>query len=116
MGKTIAGVALVLVWTLTLAAAEDGLVQVRQDFVSDPHWEGLNNRVVCDNCPTIHQDFGWSPTKQFGGEGAISGTIWRSRTPAHYAAKVGPYSFDNAVSASGRVAVMPAKRVDGFYF
>src|SRR4051794_41590194 len=116
MGKTIAGVALVLVWTLTLAAAEDGLVQVRQDFVSDPHWEGLNNRVVCDNCPTIHQDFGWSPTKKFGGDGAIAGTIWRSRTPAYYAAKVGPFSFDDAVSASGRVAGMAAERGGGVFF
>src|SRR4051812_28987038 len=96
--------------------AGDDLVQVKQDFSHDPHWQGLNNRIVCDNCPTIHQDFGWSPAKKFRGDGAISGTIWRSRSPAYYAAKVGPFSFNDSLSASGRVAMMPAKRVDGFYF
>src|SRR3954471_17175977 len=116
MLKGTGSAALVLVWTLSVAAAGGELVQVTQDFASDPHWEGVNNRVVCDNCPTIHQEFGWSPSKKYGGDGAISGSIWRSRTPAYYAAKVGPFSFNDSLSASGRVAVMPAKRVDGFYF
>jgi hypothetical protein len=97
--------------------AEDELVQVKQDFSSDPHWEGLNNRVVCDNCPTIHQDFGWHAKAQSGRDaGAIAGTIWRSRTPAYYAMKVGPFSFNHELSASGQIAVMPAQRIDGFYF
>src|SRR5690242_16640118 len=116
MVRRIASLAVVMLWTSAVAAAEGDLLQVKHDFANDPHWEGMNNRVACDNCPTIHQDFGWSPTKKFGGDGAITGTIWRSRTPAYYAAKVGPFSFDDALSASGRVVVMPAKRVDGFYF
>src|SRR3954453_14277245 len=116
MLKGTGSAALVLVWTLSVAAGGGELVQVTQDFASDPHWEGVNNRVVCDNCPTIHQEFGWSPSKKYGGDGAISGTIWRSRTPAYYAAKVGPFSFEDTLSAAGRVAVMPAKRVDGVYF
>src|SRR5436190_24267135 len=96
------------------AAAQGELVQVKHDFSSDPHWEGLNNRVVCDNCPTIHQDFGWSATHRAGGDGGqIGGTIWRSRTPAYYAMKVGPFSFNDELSASGQIAVMPAKRIDG---
>jgi hypothetical protein len=99
----------------SLRGAEGQLVQVKQNFDTDPRWEGLNNRVVCTNCPTIHQDFGWTATGRPGG-GAIAGTIWRSRTPAYYAMKAGPFSFDDELSASGRLAVMPASRVDGFYF
>ena len=101
----------------TAVADEPPLVQVKQDFASDPHWEGLNNRVVCDNCPTIHQDFGWRATKLTGDQaGEIAGTIWRSRTPAYYAMKVGPFSFNDELSASGIVSVKATKRVDGFYF
>src|SRR4051794_18088358 len=116
MLKGTGSAALVLVWTLSVAAAGGELVQVTQDFASDPHWEGVNNRVVCDNCPTIHQEFGWSPSKKYGGDGAISGTIWRSRTPAYYAAKVGPFSFEDTLSAAGGGALMPGERVDGGFF
>jgi hypothetical protein len=38
------------------ADKNDVLIQVNQDFTTDPHWDGLNNRVVADNCPVIHQD------------------------------------------------------------
>lgn len=97
--------------------SQGDLLQVKQDFTQDPHWEGMNNRVIGDNCPTIHQDFGWTEVdKQGTGSGAISGTIWRSRTPAYYAMKVGPFSFDNELSASGLVSVPPTNRMDGFYF
>src|SRR5689334_19241185 len=96
-----------------LGAFADDLVQVNQDFSADPRWEGLNNRVVADDGPTIKQDFGW---KSSAGSGEIGGTIWRSRTPAWYAMKVGPFSFDDKLSASGQIAVKPANRVDGFYF
>ncbi len=92
------------------------LAQVTQDFASDPHWEGINNRVVGDNCPTIQQDFGWRKKqdgKVPGGE--IAGTIWRTRTPAFYAMPVGPFSFDGNLSAEGRIAIAPAERNDGFY-
>jgi hypothetical protein len=69
--------------------------------------------VAADDGPTIQQDFGW---KSSGGSGEVGGTIWRSRTPAWYAMKVGPFNFNDKLSASGEIAVMPAKRVDGFYF
>lgn len=98
------------------AIAQSDLVQVNHDFATDPHWEGVNNRVVCDVCPTIKQDFGWRVANDSSGQGEIGGTICRSRTPAYYAMKVGPFSFDDELSASGQIAVMPAKRVDGFYF
>jgi hypothetical protein len=98
------------------AESRSGLTQVTQDFTADPHWKGLNNRVVGDNCPTIHQDFGWLAPDKSRPNGTIGGTIWRSRTPAYYATKVGPYSFDDQLSASGLVTLPPANRVDGFYF
>jgi hypothetical protein len=97
--------------------SQGNLLQVKQDFTRDPHWEGMNNRIIADNCPTIHQDFGWAALgKQGANSGAISGTVWRSRTPAYYAMKVGPLSFDSELSASGLISVPPANRMDGFYF
>ncbi len=79
--------------------ARDELVQVKQDFATDPHWEGVSNRVVCDNCPTVTQDFGWSP-------GKIGGTVWKSTTPAWYGmALERTLSFKDAFSASGKIAV-----------
>lgn len=85
------------------------LVQVEQDFRTDPGWEGVNNRVVCRDCPTVTQSFGWGLTDRSGGSrGEIGGTIWQSRTPAYYAMPLGrPLSFKDAFSASGRIAVMP---------
>ena len=96
-----------------VALARDELQQIRQDFSADPNWEGFDNRVVADGGPTIEQNFGW---KSSDGSGQIGGTIWRSRTPAWYAMKVGPFTFNDKLSASGQIAVTPAKRVDGFYF
>src|SRR5262245_20424388 len=82
------------------AFAADDLVQVKQDFSADPGWEGKNNRVEAEDPPTITQDFGWS-------KGRIGGTVWQSRTPAWYGLPFGkPITFDDAFSASGKIAVM----------
>jgi hypothetical protein len=85
------------------------MVQVNQDFTADPGWEGVNNRVVCESCPTVTQDFGWSPTSYSGGSGGeIGGTIVQSRTPAWYGLALGrPLSFRDRFSASGSIAIMP---------
>ena len=86
------------------------LVQVHQDFSQDPGWEGRNNRIVASTPPVVHQDFGWSPTNYLNsGQGEIGGTIYQSRTPAWYAMPFGrALTFDNALSASGKIAVMPS--------
>jgi len=63
------------------ASVRTDTAQIFEDFASDPGWEGANNRVECTDCPTVHQDFGWGPTKHSGGPGEIGGTIWRSTTP-----------------------------------
>ena len=103
---------------MSAAPAPVELVQVRQDFSSDPGWDNWNNRVVGENCPTVVQDFGWSPTSHFDGKpGEIGGTIWRSTTPAWYAMPIGkPLSFKDSFSASGRVVVMPGEAHGSFYF
>ncbi len=96
---------------------QGGITIVHQDFSQDPGWEGMNNRVRCESCPTITQDFGWEPSEHHGdGMGEISGIIWRSTTPAYYAMPMGPFSFKESLSASGKIAVIaPPEEGVGFY-
>ena len=105
--------------TLGIASAEERgkLVQVGQDFSTDPGWEGVTNRVECGDCPTITQDFGWSPTTHAAtSPGEIGGVIWRSTTPAWYAMPFGqPLSFTNSFSASGSIAVMPGSHAEAYF-
>src|SRR5438045_2764283 len=90
--------------------ASDDAVRVHQDFSSDPKWEGVNNRVEAEDPPTITQNFGYR-------DGKIGGVIWRSRTPAWYAMKVGPFSFDDALTASGTIVIPPRRHHgEGAYF
>lgn len=109
---------LALLLPVAACAARPGeLTQIHEDFSSDPGWDGVNNRIECENCPTVVQDFGWSPTNHAGGKGGeIGGVVWRSTTPAWYAMPIGkPLSFKDSFSASGRLAVMPPK-MGGAYF
>ena len=96
----------ILILTVPIFAQEP-LVQVHQDFSGDAGWEGVNNRMICVDCPTKVQDFGWSPTAYSGSEGGeIGGTISNSRYQAYYAMPLGkPLSFEEAFSASGRLAI-----------
>ncbi|MGE5310958.1 MAG: hypothetical protein ACM3MN_04380, partial [Nitrospirota bacterium] len=109
----LAGV-IVLLWSAGAAIPRRELVQVHQDFTTDPGWEGVSNRVVCENCPTVTQDFGWSPTSGSGGSGGeIGGTVVQSRTPAWYGMALGrPLSFRDRFSASGSIAIMPIERTE----
>ena len=90
---------------------------VFQDFSTDPGWEGVNNRVQCENCPVVTQNFGWRPGHHNGdGAGEIGGVIWKSTTPAYYAMPVGPFSFKDRFSASGKMAaIAPPEEGGGFY-
>jgi hypothetical protein len=96
---------------------EGNIITINENFDEDPGWEGFNNRVQCIDCPTITQNFGWLPTAHVSNRaGEIGGTIWRSTTPAYYAMPTGPFSFQDALSASGKIAVMaPPKEGYGFY-
>jgi len=93
------------------------IVTIHQNFSKNPGWENLNNRVQCEDCPTINQDFGWKPTNHNGDSvGEIGGTIWKSTTPAYYAMPIGPFSFKDKLSASGKIAVIaPPEEGFGFY-
>ena len=89
------------------------IVQITQNFDEDPGWEGVNNRVEAENDgPTIKQDFGYKPNPHAGAgapRGEIGGVIWRTRTPAYYAMKLKPLGLSNAISASGKLVIMPGK-------
>jgi hypothetical protein len=104
---------------LAMPARAADLVQVSQDFSGDPGWENMNNRVVAStDGPTITQNFGWRASSHFGGGGAptgeVGGTIWRTRTPAHYAMKLPKLlSLNDPLSASGQIVVMPVERSNG---
>jgi hypothetical protein len=102
---------------LNLSAGEPKITSVYQDFSEDPGWEGYNNRIDCSDCPEITQNFGWTPTNHNGdGVGEISGTIWKSTTPAYYAMPIGPFTFTDKFSASGKLAVnTPDENGFGFY-
>jgi hypothetical protein len=101
----------------SLLAQQSKIQQVHQDFSEDPGWENYNNRIECSDCPTITQDFGWTETNHNkDGTGEISGTIWKSTTPAYYAMPLGPLSFKDTFSASGKLAVVaPEEEGYGFY-
>ena len=46
-------------WLHTGARSEP--VQIQQGFSEDPGWIGFQNRMVCVDCPTVEQNFGWNP-------------------------------------------------------
>ena len=97
MNKPFIALTVVLLLTLFFTnsfAQKSEISKVSQDFSEDPGWEGYNNRIDCEDCPTIKQDFGWNATNHNDSTaGEISGTIWKSTTPAYYAMPVGPFSF-----------------------
>src|SRR6266478_4425977 len=107
----IRGILAVLVLSLLplKVVAEDGLIQVHQDFSKDPGWEWKGNRVLAQDPPIVKQDFGWAATNFTGaGPGEIGGTIWKSRTPAWYALPLNRLlSFKDKFSFSCRIAFMP---------
>ena len=70
-------------WAPVAVVGQEGLVQVHQDFSTDPGWESMNNRIVAEDPPTIKQDFGFSPTDHSGGSAATPAkSAGRSGFPA----------------------------------
>jgi hypothetical protein len=73
-------------------------------FDKDPGWEGVNNRASVPDKRTIRQDFGYSRTANAGGKvGEIGGLISPAAEPAWYARKLDPVTFDDSLTASGRL-------------
>jgi len=117
--KLVSGIIIFLILILNLSAQNSDLKieTIHQNFDDDPGWIGVNNRVACNDCPTITQDFGWLSTDHTGsGPGEIGGVIWKSTTPAYYAMPIGPFSFKDKFSASGKLALIaPENEGEGFY-
>jgi hypothetical protein len=88
-----------------------------EHFDSDPSWEAHNNRIVPKEYPTIIQDFGYSKTN-FAGKapGEMGGQVWRASEPAYYAAKIGPKTLDDKLSASGTFALTKTSGGAGIFF
>jgi hypothetical protein len=87
------------------------------DLSSEAGWEARGNQVEFqDHHLRPFHDFGWTPTAKAGGKpGELSGIMWRDEQPAYYAAKVGPLSLDDELSASGRLALNGAGSDSGVY-
>jgi len=102
-----------------IAQSNNDIITIKENFDNDPGWENFNNRVECNDCPEITQNFGWTQTNNNGdGIGEIGGTIWRSTTPAFYAMPIGkPLTFKDTFFASGKISVIaPPDEGFGFYF
>jgi len=112
----------ILGWALGLLAARpvqaaDVLPEARQDFSTDPKWDGLNNRTDKTPCRTTWQDFGYSPgTAHAGGaSGEIGGLMQVAADLAYYAQRLPkPLTFKDRLSASGRVT-FPDRRTGGAF-
>ena len=77
-----------------------------EDFDKDPGWDGFNNHIEAKAGKTVKQDFGYRESNFAGKEkGEIGGTIWRSMTPASYAAKIEPRTLADKLHASGTFAI-----------
>jgi len=101
---------IVLIALALLAPAfpvEPTLIQVHQDFSTDPGWDNFQNRVIGVNMPVRAQDFGWSNTVHAStAPGEIGGRVENSRVGASYAMPLArPLTFNDPISVSGRVAL-----------
>ncbi len=75
-----------------------------EHFDKDPGWDGQNNRASKPAKRTVKQDFGYSRSANAGGKpGEIGGFISPAAEPAYYAKKIGAKSFNDALSASGKL-------------
>lgn len=104
-------------WTAGLATAAAAPATRSESFDRDPGWEAHNNRVVPRQYPTIVQDFGYSQT-HFAGKaaGELGGQVWRASEPASYAARIGPRTLDDRLSASGTFALTKTTGGGGAFF
>lgn len=76
-----------------------------ENFDQDPGWDGRNNRSAKPEL--IRQDFGWSAaTSHAGGQpGEIGGLIGPAAEPAYYARKFPSRTFNDVLTASGKLMV-----------
>ncbi len=83
----------------------------REDFASDPGWEGVGNRTSFRDCGIrdLH-DFGYRPSSHAGGkQGEIGGRVWRVEAPnperaLSYGAPAGRLTLGDELEISGRIS------------
>ncbi len=118
-----ARMALVMLIVLAVAVAVVGArdtpkpVLKTENFDKDPGWEGHNNRLVPKAFPRVTQDFGYNRTNIAGkAPGEIGGSVQRANEAAYYAAKIGPKTLDDKLSASGTFAIPKTASNTGVFF
>jgi hypothetical protein len=99
----------------------------RDDFARDPGWEGYRNRREYETADVRPRfDFGYSPTRYAGGQGAgeLGGLVFRGDCReagklACYGDRLKPLGLDRPLRASGKVAlrrgVSDSTTLLGFY-
>ncbi len=95
--------------------ADDPRGTAYHTFHAPPAWDGFRNRLVPDSVPLTRQDFGWSRSWGAGGDavGEIGGRVQRSTTRASYAKRLAPRTLQDALHASGTLAVTRAEGSSG---
>jgi hypothetical protein len=93
--------------SVSLAGVPSSDLQKTERFDRDPGWDGHNNRATYVKPRTIRQDFGYSSTSH-----AVGGFISPAAEPAYYAKKIPTKTFNDALTASGRLTVAPGGNLD----
>jgi hypothetical protein len=80
-------------------------------------WEGKGNHVEFEDLVLRPFNyFGYlPPERKKAGKARIGGIIWRDEHPAYYADKVGPFTLDDELFASGKLWVTYAGSDSGIY-
>jgi hypothetical protein len=93
---------------------------VAENFDQDPQWEANGNQVEYeDRVRRPFNDFGWSATTHKSGgkaPGEVGGLLWRDDKGTWYADKVGPFTLDDELFASGKLAFTHAGSDGGASF
>jgi hypothetical protein len=91
-----------------------------ENFDQDPKWEAVGNQVEYeDRIRRPYNDFGYSAKTNFAGgaaAGEVGGLLWRDDKGCWYADKVGPFSLDDELIASGKIAFTHAGSDGGASF
>lgn len=104
-------IAIVLPALVVIAAEPSPSAATRTEtFDRDPNWDRANNRPADrrDQPVTIRQDFGFSATSHAGGKGRpgeVGGFVQAAAEPAHYGKVLSDLTFDQPLSASGKLAI-----------
>jgi hypothetical protein len=86
-------------------------------FDEDPVWVEEANRVTYkQRFIRPHHDIGYTQTENAGGaRGEIGGIMFRDEQPAYFADRVGPFSLDHKLLASGTIALCSAGSDSGVF-